>query len=65
MYYGIIGESGVSWATPINSIKKAVEKMFMSSIVSSYSKDVLHYAALKKHLVVGMFKENLICSYFY
>ena len=50
-----VGESGVSWATPLNSIKKAGEKMFMSSIVWSYSKDLLHHAALKKDLVVGKF----------
>ena len=40
-------ESGVSWATPLNLTKKAGKKMFMSSIVWSYSKDLLHHAALK------------------
>ena len=37
--------------------------MFMSSIVWSYNKNLLHYGALKKHLVVGKFqlmKENII-----
>ena len=51
-----VGESGVSWATPLNSTKKAGEKMFMSSIVWSYSKDLLHHAALKIHFVVGKFQ---------
>ena len=31
--------------------------MFISSIVWSYSKDLLHHAALKIHLVVGKFQE--------
>ena len=30
----------------------------MSSIVWSYSKDLLHHAALKIHLVVGKFQGN-------
>ena len=36
----------VIWATALNSTKKAGEKMFMSSIVLSYSKDLLHHVAL-------------------
>ena len=61
-----VGESGVSWATPLNSTKKAEEKMLMSSIVWSYSKDLLHHAALKIHLVVGKFqggKKKIILSF--
>ena len=40
----------VSWVTPLNSTKKAQEKMIMSSIVWSHSKDLLHLAALKIRL---------------
>ena len=54
----------VSWATPLNSTKKAEEKMLMSSIVWSYSKDLLHHAALKVHLVVGKFQGKIILSHF-
>ena len=46
----------VSCATPSTQPKKAEEKMFMYSIVWSYSKDLLHHAALKIHLVVGKFQ---------
>ena len=53
-----------SWATPLNSIKKAGEKMFMSSIVWSYSRDLLHHAALKNTLWYASFKENFTFSYF-
>ena len=37
----------VSWATSLNSTKQAEEKMIISSIVWSHSKDLLHLAALK------------------
>ena len=42
------------------------EKMIMSSIVWSYSKDLLHHAVLKIHLVVGKVssKEKVILSSF-
>ena len=39
---------------PLNSTKKA-EEMIMSSIVWSHSKDILHLAALKIHLVIAKF----------
>ena len=39
--------------------KKAEKKMFMCSIVWSYSKDLLHHAALKIHLVVGKFQGKI------
>ena len=45
-------------ATPLNSTKKAEEKMIMSSVVWSHIKDLLHHAALKIHLMVSKFQEN-------
>ena len=42
----------VRWAIiPLNFNQKAEEKIIISSIVWSYSKDLLHHAALKIHLV--------------
>ena len=57
-----VGESGVSY--PLNSTKKAEEKMIMYSIVWSHSKDLLHLAALKIHLVVGKFEGKFYFSHF-
>ena len=46
---------------PLNSTKKAGENVFMTTIIWSYSKDLLHHAcSTKMHLVAGKFQEKCI-----